>query len=275
MALRQHRLPRVWLGLTLGSVAVIVIGVFWWERQLPSRIQQASSRGQLQECLRYSEQLTALSWLPGRTPQEQGRCRRLRALQLWQAGRWQEALLLQRQLVHSAAGRPGDRERLNSWRQTLREQALTRFRDGDLPAALRRLQPLGEEGGGAGDSLGDELRRIWQRNRLLLLRAERLTDQERWWEALDALHRIDHPWWRQRAAALRMRVQQGLSRLPREDREHEGHGSLPHTVDTAQLDIRVRRHIAAGMEEGQAFELACRQMGGRVVEAGPDSACQH
>lgn len=273
MALRRHRLPRFWLALTLGPVLALVGLVYWWERQLPLRIQQAAESGRLEECLRYGDQLSALSWLPGGVPQEQGRCRRQRALQLWQAERWGEALRLQRQLVQSPAAGPADRQRLNHWQETLQDQAISRFRAGDLEGALRRLEPLGGSNA-AGGGLADELRQIWERNRLQLQRAERLSGQARWWEALDALNRIDHPWWRQRSAALRARVQKGVDRLEAEHKEHDGHGALPNSVDTARLDGLVRRRIAAGMDEWQAFEQSCKELGGKVVEAGPDTACQ-
>jgi hypothetical protein len=36
----------------------------------------------------------------------------------------------------------------------------------------------------------------------------------------------------------------------------------------------VQQRIAAGMDEWQAFQEACRELGGKVVEAGPESACQ-
>lgn len=269
LALRQHRLPRFWLALTLGSVALAVGGVYWWERQLPARIQGAVSRGDLESCLRYGEQLSALSWLPGREPLDQGRCRRQRAQQLWSAGNWGAALQLQRQLIHSPAGLPSDQEQLNRWRRDLRDQALARFRGGDLNGAVQRLEPIGEAA-----SLGDALKQNWERNRLLFQRVQQLQRQARWWEALDALHRIDHPWWRRQSAPLRAQIEQAIARLPHDEQEHEGHGSLPHTVNTAALDARVKRHIAEGMEEDRAFELACRESGGRIVEAGPDSACQ-
>lgn len=273
MALRRHRLPRFWLAFTLGPVLLLVGLVYWWERQLPARIQQAAQAGRLEDCLRYGDQLSALSWLPGGVPQEQGRCRRQLAEQLWQADRWAEALRLQRQLVQSAAAAPADRQRLNQWQETLRDQAITRFRGGDLEGALKRLEPIGAASG-AGGGLADELRQIWERNRLQLQRAERLSRQARWWEALDALNRIDHPWWRQRSAAVRARVQKGLDSLEAGEKQHDVHGALPHSVDTARLDALVRRRIAAGMEEWQAFEQSCRELGGKVVEAGPDSACQ-
>ena len=275
MALRRHRLPRFWLAFTLGPVLLLVGLVYWWERQLPARIQQAVEAGRLEDCLRYGDQLSALSWLPGGVPQEQGRCRRQRAQQLWQGDRWEEALKLQRQLVQSPAGDSADRQRLNEWQETLRDQAISRFRAGDLEGALRRLEPIAVSSGSGGrGGLADELRQIWERNRLQLQRAERLSRQARWWEALDALNRIDHPWWRQRSAAVRDRVQKGVASLEARHKEHDVHGALPHSVDMARLDGLVQRRIAAGMEEWKAFEESCRELGGKVVEAGPDSACQ-
>lgn len=63
MALRRHRLPRFWLGLTLGLVACGIGATYWWEQQLPQRLEQAAKSGDLEACLRYSEQLEALRWM--------------------------------------------------------------------------------------------------------------------------------------------------------------------------------------------------------------------
>ena len=56
--------------------------------------------------------------------------------------------------------------------------------------------------------------------------------------------------------------------------EHDAHGALPHTVPTAALDAEVRQRIAKGQDEWSAFQGACRALGGKVVEAGPETACQ-
>jgi hypothetical protein len=274
LALRRHRLPRFWLALTLGSVLAATAGVYWWERQLPDRLSRAAAEGRLDDCLRYGDQLAALSWLPGRSPQEQGRCRRDRALQLWQARRWQEALRLQHQLVASAAAAASDRQRLETWGQELRGRALERFAAGDLDGARALLKPLAASGSADGRVLAEEMGSIWERNRLQLERADGLIRQARWWEALDALNRLDHPWWQARGADRRQRVNQGLARLRRQEQQHDSHGALPHSVPTDQLDAAVQRRIAAGADEWQAFEQACRELGGRIVEAGPESACQ-
>lgn len=274
MALQRHRLPRIWLGLTLGGVLACVAGAYWWERQLPDRLRQAERRGDMVSCLRYSEQLAALSWLPGSTPLEMGRCRRQRALQLWRQGRREEALRLQNQLLLSPSGAERDRQRFTAWQQSLRREATEQFQQGNLEAALRILEPMGEDHRGDGTALGDEFRQIWDRNRIQLERASRLSHKARWWEALDALNRIDHPWWKARSVAVRRRVNQGIERLKGAEREHDAHGELPHTVPVARLDAAVQRRIAAGMDDWKAFEQACKELGGRIVEAGPDSSCQ-
>jgi hypothetical protein len=274
LALRHHRLPRFWLLLTLGPVLAGIAGVYWWERQLPGQLRRAADEGRLEDCLRYGDQLSALSWLPGRSAPEQGRCRRERARQLWLERRWGEALRLQQQLVTSAAAVPADRQQLQGWREQLHGQALGRFAAGDLQGALQALHPLGEDRRGDGRGIGDEMRAIWERNRQQLERADQLIAQGRWWEALDALNRLDHPWWQARSSDRRRRVSEGLARLRREDQQRDSHGALPHTVSGAQLDQEVQRRIAGGMEEWKAFQEACRQLGGRVVEAGPESACQ-
>ena len=45
--------------LTLGLVASGVGAAYWWEKQLPARLEQASKAGRLDDCLLYGEQLSA------------------------------------------------------------------------------------------------------------------------------------------------------------------------------------------------------------------------
>jgi hypothetical protein len=270
----RPRLPLLWLAITLGTVLAGVAFVYWWERQLPARLAEAASRGQLEACLRYSDQLNALSWLPARSPLEQGRCRRDKAAQLWRQGQWGQALALQRQLLNSPAGGRADQQRFHDWQADLHRTAVERFRAGDLKGAMAALEPLGERHRSDGNALGDQLMLNWNRNRLEWERASTLVAKARWWEALDSLHRIDHPWWQRRAQPLSARVNEALEKLKGEEREHDGHGEVPHTVPLAQLDAEVSRRIAGGMNEWKAFEAGCQALGGKVVEAGPDTVCQ-
>ena len=276
MAIRRHRLPRFWLVLTLGLVAAGVGSAYWWEKQLPERLEQAAAQGRLDDCLSYGEQLAALRWLGGKAPLEQGRCRRLKAEERWRKGAWAEALKLQLQLVNSGASQPPDQQQLVQWHRQLESRALGLFQQGDLQGALVLLAAINADHRSDGAALGDNLRDSWTRNRLLRDRGQQLIKQQRWWEALDALNRIDHPWWKVQTKELRQQVQQGIASLRRqEDKEHEGHSETnPSNVSIAELDALISRKIAAGMDDGQAFERACRELGGKVVETGPESACR-
>jgi len=274
LALRRHRLPRFWLGVTLGLVLSGIGAVYLWERQLPDRLRQASQRGDLDACLRYSNQLMALSWLGGDAPLEQARCRRNKARQLWQARQWEQALGLQLQLINSSGATMADRLLLQSWEDELEQMALRRFHQGDLNGALALLEPIGENHKAGGSSLGDNLREVWNSNRYQLERARKLSEQQRWWEAIDALNRIDHPWWKQQSGSIRNRVETGINSLARNQRDKDSHGSLPHTVPAQELDAQVQRRIAEGMDEWSAFLSACKALGGRIVEAGPETACR-
>ena len=274
LALRHHRLPRLWLGLTLGVVALGLGTVYWWERELPERLEQAAERGDLDACVRYGEQLQALRWLGDRTPGAQGECRRRKAAQLWEQRRWAEALQLQLQLVNSETGTPEDRSLLDAWQQSLKQQALELFQTGDLDASLARLEPMGEHTRPDRSALGDQLRQIWERNRQGLERSRRLVAEQRWWEALDALNRLDHPWWQQQGEAVRAQVKANLNRLSEQERQRDSHGELRHSVPVERLDAEVSRLIAQGMDDWEAFNKGCAALGGRVVELGPESACQ-
>lgn len=276
MAIRRHRLPRFWLVITLGLVAGGVGAAYWWEKQLPGQLERAAQAGRLDDCLRYSEQLAALRWLGGKAPMEQGRCRRLKAAELWRQGQWAEALRLQLQLVNSGASSAGDQRLLVDWQQQLEARALELYAQGDLNGALKVLANLHADRNAEGTALGDNLREGWTRNKLQKERAVALIAQQRWWEALDALNRIDHPWWKRHTQTERQQVTQGIEGLRSADeRQHNSHGGeLESNVPADQLDALVNQKIAQGMDDWEAFTSACRDLGGKVVEAGPESACR-
>jgi hypothetical protein len=275
LALRRHRLPRFWLVLTLGLVGSAVGAAYWWEKQLPQRLGTAAADGRLDDCLRYGEQLSALRWLGGAAPLEQNRCRRLKAEQLWREGQRGEALRLQRLLVNSGSSTAADQQRLLSWQRELEQEALNLYRAGQLEQALAVLDNLNAAHNPQGTALGDQLREDWNRNRFQAERARQLIPQARWWEALDALNRIDHPWWKTHTAARRQQVEKGIEGLRKKhDSEHDSHGGLESNIPADQLSQRVNAKLAQGKDDWEAFSEACSELGGRVVEAGPETACR-
>lgn len=278
MALRRHTLPRFWLGLTLGGVALLCGVAYWWEQQLPQRLRDAAQRGDLEACLRYGQQLAALRWLGQRAPAEQASCRRRQAELAWEQGERSQALRLQEQLVNSGIGSSSeqqqDRQRLMRWRDQLRNQALLSFREGNIEGAIALLEPVEQGDGRPGTRLSDSLLETWNRNRMnheLLLE---LVKKRKWWEALSRLNQLDHPWWQDKALPQRQQVEAAIDAL-RDREEHHSHGELPaHTVPQAKLNAAVQQRISMGMDPWQAFIAGCADVGGAVVEEGPESLCR-
>ncbi|MFZ9850386.1 MAG: hypothetical protein ACO3EF_07430, partial [Vulcanococcus sp.] len=155
-------------------------------------------------------------------------------------------------------------------------QARQRYAAGDLDGALKVLASLNGSETAEGSALGDSLRQDWNRNRWYQQRAAQLIPQKRWWEALDALNRIEHPWWKRHSQPLRRQVEQGIEGLRRQhEAEHDSHdGGLESNVPQHKLNALVTAKIAAGLDDWQAFSSACRELGGKVVEAGPETACR-
>ena len=277
LALRRH-LPRFWLIATLGGVAALCGSAYWWEQQLPGRLREAASRGDLESCLRYGEQLAALRWLDREAPIEQAICRRRQAELAWKEGDSTQALNLQSQLVNSNVGseeqRRIDRARLLQWRKTLRERALDQFRAGDLEQALITLRPLEQKGQRPGTQLSDSLRETWNRNKVDHERLKENVQRQQWWEALSVLNQLDHPWWQTHALPLRRQVEEAIQNL-RDRQEHHSHGALPaHTVDPERLNAAVEDRLSSGMDPWSAFIAGCADLGGVLVEEGPESLCK-
>ena len=263
---------------TLGGVAALCAGAYLWEQQLPRKLSRALTANDLPACLRYGEQLAALRWLGQKAPEELAVCRRRLAQQTWDQADPGRALLLQEQLVNSGVGSPQqkeqDQQQLKRWRDQLREQALAQFRAGKLNEALTMLQPLEKHDGRPGSRLSDGLKESWNRNRLQLEQLREHVNQEQWWEALSALNQLDHPWWQRQAEPMRQEVEQAIDDL-RDQKEHHSHGALPaHTVARDQLNEAVDAHIREGMAPWEAFMAGCSDLGGTIVEDGPETLCQ-
>ncbi len=278
MAGRSHQQLRFWALIVLALVATVIAGGHLWKRQLPERLRQAFRAGDLLACMHYSEQLTALQWLNPEPPRELALCRRAMALRHWQNGDPAAALALQQDLINSSSGedllQQQDQRQLLRWRNELLSKAMSAFKTGEIDAAIRLLEPLDAKDATAGGKLSDQWKESWERNRLEHQRLQRLVKQESWWEALGSLNRLDHPWWQQQTASIRKEVEAAIASIDNRP-EHTSHGDGPtHTVPELELNAAVNQRIEQGMEAWSAFEAACTALGGRVVEAGPETICQ-
>ncbi len=262
-----------WVGIPTLAFALGMTGLSVWKQHLTRQLRAASADQQLERCLQLERRLEPLEWVPSPpATADSGRCRREAAQRLWGADKRALALRLQQELVRSKAVTGDDLERLQLWKADLQRSALKAFDAGDLERALALLKVSDTSGGDPGvAAMTAQLRQIWGMNKADLARAEAMAARDKWWEALSALNAIHHPYWRRQAQSLRGRVEKKLSRM--EQARVETHGPLPYTISREKLDDLVRRRVAAGVPEFQAFGEACRSLGGRVMDGGPEATC--
>jgi hypothetical protein len=267
---------RLWLLGSLGGFLLLAGLLGWWQRQLPARLQKAASTGRLEDCVRLGRQLGALQTLqPAQQSLVEG-CLRRQARRRWEQGQWWAALDLQRRLIARSADPVVEGQQLQRWRQQLRQQVLELYRRRGLDAAQGLLLASGESRFPDGQELRDSLREHWAANRYALAAARSAAADSHWWDALNQLNHIDHPWWQLQAATLRHRVQAAITDLRQRQQDedsHRGGHSTGEAVDPRQLDGRIRTLIGQGLSDWAAFQRACDDLGGRIVEDGPESAC--
>ena len=269
---RQPLLLRFWVVPTLTLLMAVCSVAFWWQQQLPARVRRAAANEDWSECLQSSEQLQALGWPGKQVSAEQPLCRRLQAEALWGKGDQLAALLIQQQLVISAGSTTGDAAQLQTWRQSLKQQALIRYQQGDLTEALKLLS--GAEQSAQDKTLSAALEDNWHRNRLEAERVGDLVGDQRWWEALDRLNRLDHPWWQQNTQEQRRTVNEAITALSSSE-AHLQHGlGESDVIQGESLNMAVQEKLEQGMEAWTAFEAGCRSLGGKVQEDGPESFCR-
>ena len=150
---------------------------------------------------------------------------------------------------------------------------MQKFHLGDLESTEYFLTPLRQPFLYKGYRMMDIFRQNWEKNKHEALRLNHLINQERWWEAMDCLNRLDHPWWQSNTIDQREKVVNAIENL-RDSQEHLQHGSNQEDLITGiKLDQEVQQQIQQGLDPWEAFQKGCSKLGGIVEEDGPESFC--
>ena len=266
---RVHR----WVGFPLLAITLGISGLWVWKQQLTQQLRGASADLRIEECLLLERRLQFLEWVPSPATQDSGRCRREAAERLWEGQKQDQALRLQQELVTSKAATAQDIERLQQWKGGLQRFALQAFERGEIEQSLALLRLTDTAGGDPGvAAMVNQFQQTWGKNKLDLERASTLAAKGQWWEALSALNGLSHPYWRQKSLPLRQNVEAGLAKV--EKKRVEVHGPLPYAISPKRLDELVKKRVAAGVPDWQAFSEACRALGGRLEDKGPEATCE-
>jgi hypothetical protein len=176
---------------------------------------------------------------------------------------------------------------VNQWSQQVFQQADRQYQSGNLQGAIARLEALPQDTPlrPALLRLGEQWQGEWQRNERAIAQAQQQIRDARWWDARHTLASLSrHPYWQTQSAQLRARVETGISALDQLRQQPErtpaaqpGKTSKPPAergliADTA-LDGPYRANLARGLDEWSAWTTACKSLGGRVVDQGPEVIC--
>ena len=265
------RINRLWPGCSLIVLLVMGVGLYHWRSSLIERLRHAAAVGNDARCVETGGRLPSLFFPDGDEAQLLAQCRRNLALGHWSKGNRQAALDLLERVVLSPQVTIEDRRLLSKWAGQQRYEAMDHYRKGDLDKAVAVLQQLSTVQEPLRDALISSWQMRWSRNRDLYAKATDLSAREQWWEALNAVNWLDHPWWRAQSQPLRRKIIVATERAAEREQHH---GELPHTVPIDELDQLIHHHLVRGLDGWHAYRKACQELGGEVVQQGPESACR-
>lgn len=276
----MNRFPLLRRLLQLMAAVATVVLVFkavvhGWQHQLTQRLQRSVTDEDHATCLVSGEQLARLRPLELVEAKQLAHCRRILASEYWVTGEHQKALDLLERLVGSPQMVAADQLQLSEWVRQRRDRAVEHYRRGELSTAVALLREFSDLQEPHRETLIESLQIRWNLNQQLHEQAKRLRAEERWWEAFDSINRLDHPWWRAHAKPLQDEIVTATQALTGQGVDRDGHnGRSRHNVPLDELDRRVRLHLTRSVGHWHAYVQACHELGGVVVDYGPESVCR-
>ncbi len=269
----QHWLRPMAVAITV--VLVLKAVVHGWQHQLTQRLQRSVTDEDHTACVASGEQLAHLRPLERAEARQLAHCRRILASDYWVAGEHQKALDLLERLLASPQMVAADQAQLSEWVRQRKDRAVEHYRQGELSTAVALLREFSDLQDPHRDTLIESLQVRWNLNRQLHEQAMELRAEERWWDALDAINQLDHPWWRAHAKPLQEEIVTATRALAGQSLGRDGHnGRVRHNVPLDDLDRRVRLHLTRSADPWHAYVQACDELGGVVMSYGPESVCR-
>ena len=266
------------LQLAAAAIIILVLRALihgWQHHWTQQRFQRAVTDEDHTACVASGEQLVRLRPLEPAEATRLAHCRRILATDHWVRGEHQKALDRLESLVQSPQGTRTDQAQFSQWVRQHKDRAIEQYRQGELSTAVALLRQLSDRQDPYRDTLIESLEIRWNLNQALYEQARGLRAEERWWAAFDAINKLDHPWWRDHAQPLQEEVVAATQALTGQGVGRDGHdGRVRHNVPLSELDRRIRLHLTRSADHWNAYVQACHELGGVVVDYGPESVCR-
>lgn len=227
-------------------------------------------------------------------------CQTAQAQDLHGQGDLVGAIVLLSQSNQGGLPNPAAPDLTRQWLEELVALTETQLAEGDLAGAMGLVEALpdGVPGVEALRQLQTQWAAEWKTNTDLMVSASRSLERGRWLEAHETLKKVSpNPYWQQQIKPLQTQAKAGIDRVMARERAAKRLAQqqraaaqsaakaapspiVPATPSpesgefTQRLESIYNTYREEGMDELSAWETACTTMGGKVVDQGPESACQ-
>jgi soluble cytochrome b562 len=170
---------------------------------------------------------------------------------------------------------------MDQWSQQILDQAAQQFQAGEWDKAQATLQslPLKAPATAVVQGLQTQWQAEWQQNETLVKAAQTALEKGEWQVAQESLAKVSAtPYWQKKVEPLQKQAETGASEAiaaePEPPLVEEVSTPAPITEEFKQRwQSLFDTYVGEGMAEGDAGELACKNMGGIMEDRGPEIIC--
>jgi len=278
----------------VGSLAVvaIVIGVKmaqeWRDRhqeaQAFEQLQALAAQPDPEACVQAAQQIDQTSRFYAEAQGIKAQCNFLWGERLAQGGDIRSALSLLLTIPDSAQSYQDAQALVERLSAQVIEEAQAEVVDGKLNEAIVTLAqiPLNAPANATAENLRESWRKEWEQNEKTIAEAQKALDEGEWSTAKEILATVSSaPYWQSQIAPLQKKADEGIEqvilyeqqRKQEEERKKQAQ-QPPQPTFNDRLQSLYDTYVKEGMNELEAWKLACETMGGTIEDIGPEAVCK-
>lgn len=276
----------------VGSLAVISIAIGvrifqdWRDRQQEKQafeqLQTFSTQGNHEACINAAKHIAPTSRFYTEAQSLGDQCTFLLGKTLTQGGEIRSALSVLLAIPKSAQTYPAAQALVEDLSAEVIETAQAQVVDGKLDEAIVTLAqiPLEAPAAATAQNLRESWRKEWKDNEETIAQAEKALEEGEWSTAQDILAKVSSaPYWQEQIAPLQEKAEAGIEEVIRyEQQQQKARAAQAEREARTQFNNRLQSlydtYVKEGMNELDAWKLACETIGGTIEDVGPEAICQ-
>jgi hypothetical protein len=283
----------------VGSLAVvaIVIGVKmvqeWRDRQQEiqafEQLQALAAQPDPEACVQAAQQIDQTSRFYAEAQAIQEQCNFLWGERLAQGGDLRSALSLLLTIPDSAQSYQDAQALVERLSAQVIEEAQAQVVDGKLDEAIVTLAkiPSTAPASATAENLRESWRKEWEQNEKTIAEAQKALDDGQWSAAKEILGTVSSaPYWQSQIQPLRKKADEGIEQVilyeqqqrkqqeQQQRKQQQTEAQAPQPTFNDRLQSLYDTYVKEGMNELDAWNLACETIGGTIEDVGPETVCK-